>query len=155
PGASGIIYCIRRADVDDLCAALQGMGYSALPYHAGMSDEQRRESQDAFRRDRARIIVATIAFGMGIDKADVRFVVHAGTPKSLEGYQQESGRAGRDGLEAECCLLYSAGDLQLWRKIQADLEPKARETAMAVLKGIETFAANPTCRHRAILEYFG
>jgi len=103
---SCIVYCIRRADVDSLAAALATRSFRALPYHAGMSDEERKKNQDAFTREKADIIVATVAFGMGIDKSNVRCVIHTGAPKSLEHYQQETGRAGRDGLEAECVLLY-------------------------------------------------
>ena len=120
PNDSGIIYCIRRADVDSLTANLADAGLSALPYHAGLDDDTRRQNQDDFINDRARIIVATVAFGMGIDKSDVRYVIHAGAPKSLEHYQQESGRAGRDGLEAECCLFYTGADFLTWRKLQAE-----------------------------------
>ena len=104
-GQSGIIYCITRAEVDKYQRVLNEMGYSALPYHAGMTDDDRIRNQDAFLTEQADTIVATIAFGMGIDKSNVRYVVHAGMPKSLENYQQESGRAGRDGAEAECWLL--------------------------------------------------
>lgn len=155
PGESGIIYCIRRADVDDVCGALAALGLSALPYHAGLSDDVRRENQDAFINDRAQLIVATVAFGMGIDKPDVRYVIHAGAPKSLEHYQQESGRAGRDGLEADCCLLFSGGDFQTWRKLQGELPGEAHQHAMTVLAGMEQYCTGVTCRHRAIVEYFG
>jgi ATP-dependent DNA helicase RecQ len=152
---SGIIYCIRRNDVDELCAALSREGYRAAPYHAGMSDVARARNQEAFLKDRVRIIVATVAFGMGIDKSDVRFVIHAGAPKSIEHYQQESGRGGRDGLEAECWLFYTAADFQSWRRLQADLPADAYEIALQMLSGIERFCAAGTCRHRALVEHFG
>ncbi len=155
PNDSGIIYCIRRKDVESLCVSLQEAGLSALPYHAGLDDDVRRRNQDEFASDRAKIIVATIAFGMGIDKSDVRYVIHAGAPKSLEAYQQESGRAGRDGLEAECCLLHSGSDFAAWRRLQAELPPAAYQVAMQVLAGIEKFCTAAVCRHRAIVEYFG
>lgn len=154
-GESGIIYCIRRADVDELCNALTTLGIKALPYHAGLPDEVRKENQEAFINDQAQIIVATVAFGMGIDKPDVRFVIHAGAPKSLEHYQQESGRAGRDGLEAECCLMFTGADFQVWRRLQQELPQEAYQHAMEVLAGIEQYCGGVTCRHRAIVEYFG
>src|SRR5579862_7383524 len=109
-GEAGIIYCPRRIDVDDLAAALLQKKHSVLPYHAGLTTEQRQAAQEAFRAERVDIVVATVAFGMGIDRSNVRFVMHTGMPKSLEHYQQETGRAGRDGLEAECVLLHSGGD---------------------------------------------
>jgi len=155
PTDSGIIYCIRRTDVDSLTANLVEDGISALPYHAGLDDDTRRRNQDDFINDRARIIVATVAFGMGIDKSDVRYVIHAGAPKSLEHYQQESGRAGRDGLEAECCLFHTGADFMTWRKLQAELPLPAHRIALQVLEGIESFCTGVTCRHRAIVEYFG
>jgi ATP-dependent DNA helicase RecQ len=152
---SGLVYCIRRLDVEEIAASLAQLGYRALPYHAGMSDEDRRRNQEAFIKDRAKIIVATVAFGMGIDKSDVRYVIHAAAPKSLESYQQESGRAGRDGLEAECLLLYSAGDFRTWRKLQSELPPHALEIAITLLSGIESYCTGVECRHRALVEYFG
>jgi ATP-dependent DNA helicase RecQ len=155
PEDSGIIYCIRRLDVDSLCAELKAAGYEALPYHAGMDDESRKANQDAFINDRAKIIVATVAFGMGIDKSDVRYVIHAAAPKSLENYQQESGRAGRDGLEAECCLFYAQNDFRTWRKLQEELPAPAFEAAMTVLNGIDRYCTGVTCRHRSIIAYFG
>jgi len=114
-GESSIVYCIRRADVDDLASRLREAGYSAVPYHAGLSDVERKGAQESFIREEIDIIVATVAFGMGIDKSNVRAVIHAGMPKSLEHYQQESGRAGRDGLEAECVLLHGASDYGIWK----------------------------------------
>jgi ATP-dependent DNA helicase RecQ len=151
----GLIYCIRRTDVEEIAAQLASLGYQALPYHAGLSDEDRRRNQDAFINDRCRIIVATVAFGMGIDKSNVRYVIHAAAPKSLESYQQESGRVGRDGLEAECWLFHSAGDFQTWRRLQQDLPPHAFEIALQLLDGIDGYANGVTCRHRALTSYFG
>src|SRR6185312_11068087 len=104
-------------------------------------DADRHRNQEAFIQEKVDVIVATVAFGMGIDKSNVRFVIHAAAPKSLENYQQESGRAGRDNLEAECCMFYSAGDFITWKKMQSDLEPKAHEVAMRTLAGIELFCS--------------
>ena len=155
PNEPGLIYCIRRADVEEIAAHFASLGYQALPYHAGLSDEERRRNQDAFINDRCRIIVATVAFGMGIDKSNVRYVMHAAAPKSLESYQQESGRVGRDGLEAECWLFHSAGDFQTWRRLQQELPPHAFEIALKLLAGIDGYANGVTCRHRALTSYFG
>ena len=155
-GESGIIYCITRKEVDQTTAALTELGYRVLPYHAGLTDDQRRRHQEAFIEDEADTIIATVAFGMGIDKPNVRYVIHAGMPKSLENYQQESGRAGRDGLEAECCLFYSGQDYGIWKSIIEDSEASSgREGALRSLSGMLDFCSGVRCRHRAIIEYFG
>jgi ATP-dependent DNA helicase RecQ len=155
PGESGIVYCIRRTDVDAMCAHLSGRGFRVAPYHAGMPDEDRRCNQDAFISEEIDTIVATIAFGMGIDKSNVRYVVHAGMPKSLENYQQESGRAGRDGLEAECFLFFSGADYVTWKGIVQDTEQQAAEIAVAKLGQMYRYCAGVSCRHRALVNYFG
>jgi ATP-dependent DNA helicase RecQ len=154
-GESGIIYCISRRNVDDLCAALRENGYKALPYHAGMEDDDRKRNQDAFTHDQTDIIVATVAFGMGIDKSNVRYVIHDGAPKSIEHYQQETGRAGRDNLEAECVLLFTSGDFGTWRRILEDLPDKIKNAAYRKLSEVEHFCIGMQCRHQALVQYFG
>jgi len=153
-GESGIIYCIRRVDVDEMCAVLTEKGYSVAPYHAGMPAEDRKESQDSFIEEAVDTIIATVAFGMGIDKPNVRYVVHAGMPKTLEHYQQESGRAGRDGLEAECCLLFSGADYRIWKFILKDMEPEPKEVAMSKLSDMYDYCTGIVCRHKALVAYF-
>jgi ATP-dependent DNA helicase RecQ len=153
-GEAGIIYCIRRAEVDELAAALARRGHRVLPYHAGLADDARRRNQDDFVNERADIVVATVAFGMGIDRSNVRYVLHTGMPKSLEHYQQEAGRAGRDGLEAECLLLWSGGDYGLWKSVLSDGgEPPPG--ALRKLGEMYAFCQQAACRHRALVEYFG
>ncbi|HXD74961.1 MAG TPA: DNA helicase RecQ [Vicinamibacterales bacterium] len=151
---AGIIYCTSRREVDALAEWLTATGVRALPYHAGLSDEERSHNQDAFLEERIDVIVATVAFGMGIDRSDVRFVVHAGAPRSLEHYQQESGRAGRDGLEAECLLISSGADFMRWR-MMLEKSGELNDATRALMRSMERYAAAVGCRHRHLSEYFG
>jgi ATP-dependent DNA helicase RecQ len=152
---AGIIYCISRKEVDRLTADLKQMGYRAAPYHAGLSDIARQRNQDAFLTERVDIVVATVAFGMGIDKSNVRFVIHAGMPKSLEHYLQESGRAGRDGLAADCLLIYSGRDYQVWRTLIENGDAESTAGALTALQAMTNFCNSIGCRHQALLEHFG
>src|SRR5262245_27690636 len=154
-GQAGIIYCIRRSEVEELTAALTRRGFRALRYHAGLGDDERRANQDAFVNERADIVVATVAFGMGIDRSNVRYVVHTGMPKSLEHDQQEAGRAGRDGLEAECLLLVSGGDYGRWKSVLAAEGAEPPPGALRKLGDMYAFCQQAVCRHRALVTYFG
>ena len=152
-GESGIIYCFSRKQVDKLTEQLTTSGYSALNYHAGLSDEERRSHQQQFIRDKVRIMVATVAFGMGIDKPNVRFVIHYDLPKSLEEYYQEIGRAGRDGLASHALLLYSAGDAHKIRSFFEEAADSANSERL--LQAMLKFASARTCRRHFLLSYFG
>jgi len=151
---AGIVYCQSRRDVDSFAEWLAGLGVRAVPYHAGLDDETRHRNQDAFLNEDVDVVVATVAFGMGIDRSDVRFVIHAGAPQSLEHYQQESGRAGRDGLEAECVLIYSGADFLKWRMI-LEQNGELSDERKALMRDIERYAASVGCRHRRLVGYFG
>lgn len=153
PQESGIIYCISRNDVETVCQSLQDAGYRSAAYHAGLEDRARQRAQEDFINDRVETIVATIAFGMGIDKPDVRYVIHAGMPKSLENYQQETGRAGRDGLESECVLLFSGNDYHVWKTMIESSEEN--EGALDALQAMYKYCSSVTCRHRALVQHFG
>jgi len=151
---AGIIYCTSRREVDALAEWLTREGIPALPYHAGLGEAERSRHQDAFLSERVDVIVATVAFGMGIDRSDVRFVVHAGAPRSIEHYQQESGRAGRDGLEAECLLIYSTADFMKWR-VMLEANGELTDAHVILLRQMERYAASVGCRHQHLAEYFG
>lgn len=155
PGKSGIIYCLSRKKVEEVAEALNLNGISALPYHAGLDPKVRAETQDNFLMEDAEVIVATIAFGMGIDKPDVRFVIHHDVPKSMEGYYQETGRAGRDGGEGVCIAFYAQKDVDKLAKFMKDKPVSEREIGTQILKEVIDYAESGVCRRKQILHYFG
>ncbi|MBL0928191.1 MAG: RecQ family ATP-dependent DNA helicase [Phycisphaerales bacterium] len=163
-GAAAIVYCISRRETEQIAAMLASRGVDAAPYHAGLPADRRARTAALFRDEKLRVVVATVAFGMGVDRSDVRCVIHAAMPRSVEAYQQETGRAGRDGLPAECVLLYSAADVQRWKELierpsqenpEAAPDPAVLAAQTELLRDMQRFASAARCRHAALSAYFG
>ncbi len=160
-GRAVIVYCISRRDTEEMAEHLRSGKVRAAHYHAGMTPEQRRRTQDDFAAEKIDVVVATVAFGMGIDRSDVRCVVHAAMPKSIEHYQQETGRAGRDGLAAECVLFYSGADAIRWESLidrsvrESEADPQVAAAMKALLAHVRRYCSSPACRHKMLSEYFG
>ncbi len=160
-GRAAIVYCFSRRDTEELAAWLGARGTRVAHYHAGMERESRRRTQEAFAEEQLDVVVATVAFGMGIDRSDVRCVIHAAMPKSIEHYQQETGRAGRDGLAAECVLFYSPADVIRFESLleksaaEANVSDEVVAASLKLLEEMRRFATGARCRHRALSEYFG
>jgi len=156
-----IVYCVSRADTERLAGALRERGVKAAAYHAGLDPLKRTATQEAFAKERIDVVVATVAFGMGIDRSNVRCVIHAAMPKSIEHYQQETGRAGRDGLEAECVLFYAPADYRRWETIltksaeETSQTPEILQAQMGLLQEMQRFCGSSVCRHRTLSSYFG
>jgi ATP-dependent DNA helicase RecQ len=161
PAEAAIVYCITRKETEQMAQYLASAGIRAACYHAGMEAGERRRTQDRFAAEEIDVVVATVAFGMGIDRSDIRCVVHSALPKSIEHYQQETGRAGRDGLPAECVLFYSAADVIRWQELlqwsaeQANAHPEVVESGKQLLEGMRRYATVVRCRHAALSTYFG
>jgi ATP-dependent DNA helicase RecQ len=154
-GESGIVYCLSRKGVEQTATFLEANGVRALPYHAGLPDEDRHAAQEAFQRDDADVIVATVAFGMGIDKSNVRFVIHRDMPKDVESWYQEVGRAGRDGVDADCILFYSWADVKLHERFLDDIEdPDLWQAKRQATVSLFNMVESGRCRHQAILRHF-
>jgi ATP-dependent DNA helicase RecQ len=160
-GEASIVYSISRNDTERIAAHLSSQGLRAASYHAGMGADERRRTQDRFAAEEIDVVVATVAFGMGIDRSDIRCVIHAAIPKSIEAYQQETGRAGRDSLPAECVLFYSAADVIRWQNLiersaeESAASPEVAESGKLLLEEMRCFATVVRCRHAALSAYFG
>src|SRR5207237_4465154 len=152
---SGIVYCASRKTADSLATKLNGDGVKAKPYHAGLEPKERTKHQELFLRDDARVITATIAFGMGINKPNVRCVIHHDLPKNIESYYQETGRAGRDGLLSECVLLFSASDVVKQRRFIEEKSEREQKIAHEQLRQMIHYAETRECRRATLLKYFG
>lgn len=155
PNKSGIVYCLSRKKVEEIAEMLNMNGIKALPYHAGLDSKVRGQHQDAFLMEDCNVIVATIAFGMGIDKPDVRFVIHYDVPKSLEGYYQETGRGGRDGMQGDCLLFYNPSDIEKLEKFMKDKPVAEQEIGSLLIAETAAFAESSHCRRKLLLHYFG
>jgi ATP-dependent DNA helicase RecQ len=154
-GQSGIVYTLSRKSAESTAAFLRAAGVQAGVYHAGLDRAAREASQEDFRKDRLDVMVATIAFGMGIDKPDIRYVIHRDLPKSIEGYSQEIGRAGRDGADADCILFYGWGDVIGLERFLDELDPESARTQKAQIRAMHRFAEGESCRHQALARHFG